>query len=644
VRVELDRLTILIGANGTGKSSVLRALEFFFGQLDLDADDLHRGASSADSVEVQVCFEDLPEDVREQPPHYLEDDGSLIIGRRWQPGTTPRYFATARRIPAFSAVRNAGSASDAKRAYEKLREDGFALPTWTKKDEALRHLAEYEREHPEECVPEEDSCVGFGKAAQVDLGKSVRFLVVPAVKEATQEAIEARGNVFSELVREVVQSRADDQLRALQEQSARQYKNILQTHAAEDLERASSELSRRLKRFVPGAQVRLSWDTRQEPTFPSPRIAVQLGERQDMLNWVGRQGHGVQRAFLLALLTAIAEARRAEDSEGRRGPSLILAIEEPELYQHPPQARLFARALWDLGGIGGSRFQVVYTTHSPFFLSMDRADQIRLFRIGAHQATEVRRLDVGAVERRLNDLGRTGGLQKQLRLLMETQLAEAFFARKVVLVEGEEDRAYLLAAAEQAGLDLGGGEVAVIPAGGKSNLLVPLVVLEHCGIPVFVVFDTDSDKTRGDERERAARENRELLSALSRPAADFPRTEVWSRGAIFDPKMGTVIRQEVGAADFDTAVNTAVTAMGGGDAKNPLVLTEALKELQSNGKYSATLADLVGRLKTFAEVSSAEGGRARATRAGRYPYAHSLHQRSRSPACQWSLGRIVGLG
>jgi hypothetical protein len=65
-------------------------------------------------------------------------------------------------------------------------------------------------------------------------------------------------------------------------------------------------------------------------------------------------------------------------------PGLVLAIEEPELYQHPSRQRHMASVLLELsqGTIPGvaKRTQVLYSTHSPLFVGLDRFEQIRLLR------------------------------------------------------------------------------------------------------------------------------------------------------------------------------------------------------------------------------------------------------------------------
>ena len=47
-------------------------------------------------------------------------------------------------------------------------------------------------------------------------------------------------------------------------------------------------------------------------------------------------------------------------------PSTIVAIEEPEIYQHPVRARAFARTLVELST--QPAIQVVLATHSPYFV------------------------------------------------------------------------------------------------------------------------------------------------------------------------------------------------------------------------------------------------------------------------------------
>ena len=112
---------------------------------------------------------------------------------------------------------------------------------------------------------------------------------------------------------------------------------------------------------------------------------------------VERTGHGLQRAFIMSLLQTLAIAQAQNTgTEEKKGelPDLVLGIEEPELYQHPNRQRHLAKILLNLskGQIPGvtDQAQVIYGTHSPLFVGLDRFDQIRIVR-KKHHAVEMPR-------------------------------------------------------------------------------------------------------------------------------------------------------------------------------------------------------------------------------------------------------------
>ncbi|MBN0780670.1 AAA family ATPase, partial [Pseudomonas aeruginosa] len=84
------------------------------------------------------------------------------------------------------------------------------------------------------------------------------------------------------------------------------------------------------------------------------------------------QGHGFQRTLLISALQLLAQSGAAS-AEG----VICLAIEEPELFQHPIQAQTFAKVLRSLAEDAGKRIQVTYATHSPYFLEARHFHQVR---------------------------------------------------------------------------------------------------------------------------------------------------------------------------------------------------------------------------------------------------------------------------
>lgn len=232
---------------------------------------------------------------------------------------------------------------------------------------------------------------------------------------------------------------------------------------------------------------------------------------------VDRQGHGLQRAFIFTLLQYLArssadvtevrgEGEGEADAVPAPAPNLILAIEEPELYQHPTKQRHFAEVLRSLSGgalpgVEGVT-QVAFACHSPMFVSLGRADEIRLVRRTDCEDTqfkqcELKALDLAEVAQSLErGWGHPEGTFSAATLaprlhILGTELAEGFFANGVVLVEGRSDKAALSAMARLMGRSFEAAGIALLSAEGKENLDRPLVVFRSLGIPTYVIWDCD---------------------------------------------------------------------------------------------------------------------------------------------------------
>ncbi|WP_433964591.1 AAA family ATPase [Tunturiibacter gelidiferens] len=122
-----------------------------------------------------------------------------------------------------------------------------------------------------------------------------------------------------------------------------------------DLSELAKELSSTLQTIAPEAGVHLKWLPTSPVQFPMPKVDVQLSDDGQPFSIAGT-GHGLQRAFVVTLLQhlAVAQRKRADAEAATPGdspvsiPNIILAIEEPELYQHPTRQRHLARLLLSL--------------------------------------------------------------------------------------------------------------------------------------------------------------------------------------------------------------------------------------------------------------------------------------------------------
>jgi len=617
VAFSCDPLTALIGANGTGKSSVLKALEFFFLARELDEVDV-AGGDREREVRVTVVFAGLPpaEEARLRP--WLDEAGQLPLSRvattgpdgRW----SYRFESQRRQVPEFQKVRHIAGAIPLRAAYNQLRAGArFAdLPTIRSQTDAKTAMDRWEQTHPDQCVPLPDRTLTIGGGGEFDLAAMVEFVLVPAVRDAALDAAESRTGGFRQLVELLVRTRLDvgEQLAALREEIDARYAEIISQDGDAILAETSTILSERLAALAPGTAVQLRWAP-QTITLDPPAVCAALVESNFSAD-VGRQGHGVQRAYLVALLQALAEVRAATDDAANR-PLLILALEEPELYQHPLRARYLAGVLQRLTqDAAGPATQVLYATHSPYFISVDAVESLRLLRVASGPQglpeTSISSVDLATAATELwAAYGSAGAcwtavsLRPRLRPMVETPVSEGFFAHAVVLLEGDEDRAVLAAAAAERDLDLAERGIALLTVGGKGNLDRAIVLFRQLGIPTYALFD--ADRRRGGDGN--ARSNRALLRLLGRPPEDFPDTQVHATFACFEETLLGTVRSELGAQTVDAALNLACGLFGftPDGRKNSVVLRAALHELAGQGLTSSTLSALMDQVAALGERS-----------------------------------------
>ena len=122
----------------------------------------------------------------------------------------------------------------------------------------------------------------------------------------------------------------------------------------------------------------------------------------------------------LSLVRSIA----ALDEARVRG--LVILIEEPELYLSPPAQRHLHRLLRKLSARG--RNQVLYSTHSPVFLGVDRLDELVLVRHDDRTGTKLLQPEALSLKR-----------ASRMSAEIDAERAEIFLSRAVLFVEGRTE-------------------------------------------------------------------------------------------------------------------------------------------------------------------------------------------------------------
>jgi len=253
-------------------------------------------------------------------------------------------------------------------------------------------------------------------------------------------------------------------------------------------------------------------------------------------------------------------------------------------------------------------------THSPLFVGIDRFEQIRVVRKVSTgdttpKSTRVCSVTLDAIAESLwNSSDKKGekytgtGLKSRMRSILTPWINEMFFSEFVVLVEGEDDRAALHGAAVYHQKDLESDGISVIPCGGKNNLGRPIAILQHLGIPFFVVWDADKE-TKGARDQ----DNVRLLRLLKATVTKWP-SGVWNSHACFETNLDMTIESEIGSKEYENLIRKFLEVFGFRKKKhaikNPQFVSDLLSEAGKNGKTSATLDSIVLAIYSRFEESS----------------------------------------
>lgn len=621
----LENHTVLVGSNGSGKSSFIQALRVFYdANAKLSEEDFYNRDTKREIV-IKTTFTGLTDKEKELFEKRIRNE-RLTVEKivKWKEGKPDqRYYASALRNPDFDPFRHA-SGPGLKAEYNNLKEGEYCgLPPYSGKEKAEEALRKWEGSNPDQCVDqrEEYQFFGYRNVGESKIEKNTLFVFVPAVREASQDAADTKGTTFTEimdlLVRSVLEQRPE--IVDLRRRTEEQYEKIVDPDGIPEMQELVSDLDSTLKRYVPDAGLQLTWQ-RKEIDIPMPQADIKLWEH-GYLSSVERCGHGLQRAFILTLLQHLVLAKSAmqetaEDKGTQNAnsthtptrPSLIIAIEEPELYQHPCRQRHLSQTFHKLTEPASNpttqgNIQIIYSTHSPLFVDIGHFDRIRVLRkaenrqqsdMPKHTEVTYTKLEnvakrIRQAERKEDSSSKLARIESKLLTIMTPLVNEGFFANLAVLVEGEKDRLAVITVAEKMGHDLNGLGVSVIPCMGKNNLDRPMAIFCEFAIQVYLIWDSDMDKTGANYKD-----NYRLLRLCNQPEEKWPE-KVESTFACFQKDLDFTLREDIGEQFYNTALDRCCTELQI-DKNSPQVLREIINEAYQQGKTSQTLENIVSQI------------------------------------------------
>jgi putative ATP-dependent endonuclease of the OLD family len=614
VTIPFDSVTTFIGPNGAGKSTVLRALDWFFNGKPgpLTEKDCSFGANGED-IEVEVTFDNLTEKDREELGKYAPDGvATFTVWKRRSIDGSEVLSANAKGLPEFNAIKAAKGATAKKDLYASLRNDrpDLKLPGAGTGPAVDQAMTAWESSHTDQLVdaPEALQTNFFGFNSGGKMSGLFDFVLVTADLRASEESIDGKSSIIGRILeRSVDRAAADEAIAEIVKESRAKQQTVYEEKFKAQLEIMTKQLNEVVTSYSPGRCVTVS---PAEVELKAPRTTFEVAVRDGTTETaVERQGHGFQRTLLISALQLLAQSGSAS-AEG----VICLAIEEPELFQHPIQAQAFAKVLRSLAEDAGKRIQVTYATHSPYFLEARHFDQVRRLTRSADKdknpVVAVHFATVADVKAKLDGTVPPDQVGRQLDRIVTDGLSVALFAARALLVEGDTDAAVFYGIGDRDAVGrLESQGLSVVSAGSKGGIPLAHAILTCLGIPTYVLFEGDSGfevraKEVGKkqtvidgERTKFFTENRRLLKYLGEAEVDFPSENLGERVATLSDHIESYL--ETNWTEWGTAYAAIEAAAGIQLPKNQYAYRSATREAKG------TVPAMLMKILTKAEDKNA---------------------------------------
>lgn len=211
---------------------------------------------------------------------------------------------------------------------------------------------------------------------------------------------------------------------------------------------------------------------------------------------------GLQREVMFKMMRRIASVTKS--TRYNLLGNTIIMYEEPELFLHPQAERELHSVMTNIARYGG---QIYVTTHSSSFIELNNYKSICLVRKndnGTHVIQHKKDLFKGDEVKNFN-----------MNYWINPDRGELFFAKKVILVEGQTDKIIIPFLAKKLGVYK--YEYSIIECGSKSSIPQFIRLLNQYKIPYVAVYDRDEHLWRDEENKIKSRhDNRQLKQLINK--------------------------------------------------------------------------------------------------------------------------------
>jgi predicted ATP-dependent endonuclease of OLD family len=219
---------------------------------------------------------------------------------------------------------------------------------------------------------------------------------------------------------------------------------------------------------------------------------------------------------------------------------IVLIIDEPELHMHSDWQKKMYEVFTNQ-----TNLQFVYSTQSENFISLKNWKQIR--RISDFQVfpkKEVLQEQITATDEqngtRADYLDDYAAKNLHISVILRENL-ELFFAKKCVLVEGPSEKYGLPKLLKLFGCDIENFSVSIIPAWGKTKIKNYQMICKVFGIDYFTIYDKDTkEKDESKTDKQNIEQNKKENKAIEAGAQKGKIGKIFKFSTSFEAELGVI--------------------------------------------------------------------------------------------------------
>lgn len=431
-----SNIIFLIGQNNVGKSTYLRAYEFFVNPKQTAAIEDFFNHSESNPITIEGRFIKEPED----------DNDPDFVGK--------------------------GKSADPTWMEKWVDSNGYIRirKTWKFKNNSFQK---------ETFSPSEDKWVsnGFGGMDSIFTKYAPKPIAINAMEDESTLEEKVNKLIQDDFIKKIREDQADlcseivDKIKELQEK-------IL---GSEKIAQLNEDLNINFKKVFSDLELRIAANNDEniklEDAFKKNHtISVQnnYSTRNDSFL---RNGHGIIRQALFNFLTFLKE-----NQEGARKEFLIL-FEEPELFLHPKIAYKLRESLYELAE--NSPYQILCATHSPLMIDISKPHSSLIRTVKKEDETTLTyQLDTDIYTKNEE-------LKQRVQMInrFNPHICEVFYADKVILVEGDTETIVYRDLLKRF---YPKEEIFVLNTGSKNNISFFQNILTEFRIPHCIIHDMDT--------------------------------------------------------------------------------------------------------------------------------------------------------